>query len=178
MEYKICKAALPLDVLMHRLQTTEARKVRPFVLPSTVALQDAKAYWENLSYNPKLALNTKEFKLSNFTVADPHIEKFREVSREGRLLYKELQRRQEGKPKIVLGQGVYEEEESLFFKEPRAEAPSPNRIVEASPAQTDAAPTEVETKISATESASDPASQETPEAGNRTAESDEKTPGH
>ena len=175
MEYKIFKAALPHEVLMHRLQTTEARKTRQLVLPSTVSLKDAQAYWESLSYNPKLALNTKEFKPSNFIVAGPNIEEFREVSREGRLLYKELQRRQEGKPKIVLGQGVYEEEESLFFKEPRAEAPSPNRIVEA---QTDAAPTEVETKISATESASDPASQETPEAGNRTAESDEKTPDH
>ena len=178
MEYKIFKAALPHEVLMHRLQTTEARKTRQLVLPSTVSLQDAQAYWESLSYNPKLAIDTKEFKLSNFIVAGPNIEEFREVSREGRLLYKELQRRQEGKPKIVLGQGVYEEEESLFFKEPGAEAPSPSQILEAGPAQADAAPTEVETKISAVESTSDPASQETPIVENRTTGSDEETPGH
>jgi len=158
MEYKIYKAALPKEVIMYRLQTAETRKTRLFVLPSSVALEDAQKYWEGLSYNPKLALNTKEFKLSNFTIADPGIEKFREVSREGRLLYNELQRLQQGKPKIVLGHGVYEEEESLFFKEPRSEAASLSQILEAKTdeaAPEPATSTEVETKAPEAESAPD-----------------------
>ena len=32
------------------------------MVPSTGSLKDAQAYWESLSYSPKLALNTKGFR--------------------------------------------------------------------------------------------------------------------
>ncbi|KAF9481176.1 Pet127-domain-containing protein [Pholiota conissans] len=118
MSYSIAKAVLPVEVVRHNLAALEKRKSRTLVLPASVSMEEAKEYWENLSFNPKLKAVTKDFNLMNFALADSGIQKFRNVSKEGRMLYEELQRRQEGKPKIVLGQGVYEEEESLFFKEP------------------------------------------------------------
>lgn len=136
MEYTISKTSLPAEIIGHNLTAAEKRKTRQRILPSSVELKDAKTYWEKLSFNPKLELVAKAFRQQDFVVADNTIELFREVSRRGREVYQELQRRQEGKPKIILGHGVHAEEESLFFKDPVRVAPAE----EATAAETQAVP--------------------------------------
>jgi hypothetical protein len=102
----------------------EKRKNRPHVLPSDVPLEGAEDYWKSLNYNTASQLvpdgeDAKVFRPDQFILANDAVERFREVSREGRKLSQQMEKAHAGLPKIVLGQGVYEEQEDLFFKEPQ-----------------------------------------------------------
>jgi hypothetical protein len=139
MKYSIAKAVLPDDVVRHNLSSAQQRKHRTLTLPSNVTMDKAREYWENLSYNPKLKAVTKEFKSSHFCMADPTIQRYRDISNEGRVWYEERQKQMAGKPKIVLGQGVYEEDESLLSlqeskQEPQQESQQAQVQAESSPA--------------------------------------------
>lgn len=92
-----------------------ARKKRTLVLPSSVTSEDAEKYWENLVFHqregeedvPKAAFRPEGFT----SVLSVPVEKYRELSREGRLYTEKLAREEAGRPKIVLGVGVYTPEE-------------------------------------------------------------------
>ncbi|KAF8964217.1 mitochondrial protein Pet127-domain-containing protein [Flammula alnicola] len=137
MKYSISEVVLPKDIIKNNLKSLEQRKSRTLVLPTSVALDDAKEYWEKLNYSNQLiaAEDLKEFRPEAFTIATAQVQRYRDLAREGRALYKELERRQAGKPKIVLGQGVYEEEESLFFKDPHSESEMDQELEPSTPRQ-------------------------------------------
>jgi len=90
------------------------RKKRTLVLPSSVEASGAEKYWESLVFHqreseedvPKVA-----FRPEAFTTVSLPVDKYRELAREGRLHTEKMARKEEGRPKIVLGQGVYVPEE-------------------------------------------------------------------
>jgi len=127
-EYKIVRSTLGREDLKAGLRMLEKRKNRPFVLPSDVPLEKAEEYWKSLNYNTASQLvpdseDAKVFRPDQFILANNAVERFREVSREGRKLSQEMEKAQAGLPKIVLGHGVYGEEEALFFKAPQHTSP-------------------------------------------------------
>ena len=91
------------------------RKKRILVLPSNVPLEDAEKYWDNLVFHrkgdekdvPKAAFRPESFT----TQLTLKVEKYRELSREGRLHTETMAREEAGRPKFVLGEGVYVPEE-------------------------------------------------------------------
>jgi hypothetical protein len=118
------RSTLGSEDLKAGLRMLEKRKNRPYVLPSDVPLESAEEYWKSLNYNTASQLvpdgeDAKVFRPDQFVLANDAVERFREVSREGRKISQETEKAHAGLPKIVLGQGVYEEEEGLFFKEPQ-----------------------------------------------------------
>lgn len=90
----------------------EFRKKRLLVLPSSVSTMDeAKAFWENLSFSKTFDEETsKEFRPDSFTLATTAVEKYRELSRQGRLLSRRMEEEEAARPKVVLGHGESEEE--------------------------------------------------------------------
>jgi len=117
------RSTLGSEDLKAGLRMVEKRKNRQHVLPSDVPLEGAEEYWKSLNYNTARQLvpdgeDAKVFRPEQFVLANDAVERFREVSREGRKISEEMEKAHAGLPKIVLGHGVYEEEEGLFFKEP------------------------------------------------------------
>ena len=88
-----------------------ARKKRTLALPTSVAPKEAERFWENLVFYqregeegmPKVAFQPEAF-TTQLSLA---VEKYRELSREGRLHTERMAREEAGRPKIVLGEGVY-----------------------------------------------------------------------
>ncbi|KIM43393.1 hypothetical protein M413DRAFT_444219 [Hebeloma cylindrosporum] len=123
-EFQITRSTLGSEDLQAGLRMLEKRKNRPYVLPSDVPLEEAEEYWRSLNYNTASRLvpdmeDAKAFRPDQFILANDSVERFREVSREGRKFSQEMEKVHAGMPKILLGHGVYEEEEDLFFKEPQ-----------------------------------------------------------
>lgn len=90
------------------------RKKRTLVLPSSVTFEEAEKYWENLVFHQRggeLEDMPKVFRPEGFTTVTTPVEKYRELARAGRLLSERLAREEAGRPKIVLGEGVYVPEE-------------------------------------------------------------------
>ena len=91
------------------------RKKRTMILPSSVPPEEAEKYWDNLVFHrrevkedvPKAAFRPEGFT----TQLTPSVEKYRELSREGRLHTEQMAREEAGLPKIVLGDGDYVPEE-------------------------------------------------------------------
>lgn len=91
------------------------RKKRTLALPSSVALHEAEKYWDSLVFHqregkedvPKAVFRPEAFTTQLSLV----VEKYRELSREGRLHTEKMAREEAGRPKIVLGEGVYVPEE-------------------------------------------------------------------
>jgi hypothetical protein len=91
------------------------RKKRTMILPSSVSLADAEKFWENLVFHqkegqkdaPKMPFRPEGF-TTQMTAA---VEKYRELSREGRLRTQKMEQEEAGKPKYVFGEGVYVPEE-------------------------------------------------------------------
>lgn len=90
------------------------RKRRTLVLPSSVPFHEAEKFWENLVFHRKadeLKDEPRVFRPEGFTTVTTTVEKYRELARAGRLLSEQLAREEAGRPKIVLGEGVYVPEE-------------------------------------------------------------------
>jgi hypothetical protein len=91
------------------------RKKRTLTLPSSVKLSEAKNFWKNLVFHhrkdeeaePKDTMQPQDF-TTHLTSA---VERYRALSREGRLHTEKMAREEAGRPKIVLGSGVYVPEE-------------------------------------------------------------------
>jgi hypothetical protein len=87
-----------------------SRKKRTLVLPSSVAFDEAEKYWENLVFHQRANKSHDEsrvFRPEAFTTDTGSVERYRELARAGRLLSEQLAREEAGRPKIVLGEGVY-----------------------------------------------------------------------
>jgi hypothetical protein len=88
-----------------------ARKKRMMILPSSVSSNQAEEYWNNLVFHRRAEdedVFKAPFQPENFTTQlTLNVEKYRELSREGRLYSEQLAREEAGRPKIVLGEGVY-----------------------------------------------------------------------
>lgn len=92
-----------------------ARKKRVLVLPSNVPFEEAEKYWDNLVFHrkgdeedvPKAAFRPEAFT----TQLSPKVEQYRELSRKGRLYTEKMDREEAGRPKYVLGEGVYDPED-------------------------------------------------------------------
>ncbi|KAJ3515386.1 hypothetical protein NLJ89_g1789 [Agrocybe chaxingu] len=118
-DYEIMRPHLSEEEVRIDLSGLNQRKMRSLVLPSSVPLEDAEQYWTNLSFNKVMSKeDAKIFRPESFSLATAAIERYRELAREGRLISQRLESELAGRPKIVLGEGIYEEEESLFLKEP------------------------------------------------------------
>lgn len=91
-----------------------ARKRRTLILPSSVAPEEAEKYWENLVFHQredKEDMPKATFRPEGFTTVSVSVEKYRELARLGRLDTERLAREEAGRPKIVLGEGVYTPED-------------------------------------------------------------------
>ena len=88
-----------------------ARKKRMMILPSSVSPNQAEEYWNNLVFHQGAEdedVFKAPFRPENFTTQlTLNVEKYRELSREGRLHSEQMAREEAGRPKIVLGEGVY-----------------------------------------------------------------------
>jgi hypothetical protein len=92
----------------------EIRKKRVLVLPSNISTMDeGRRFWESLNFSRNLdkAESAKVFRPESFTLATALVEKYRQLSRQGRLLSQQIEEEEAGRPKIVLGRGLYEEDE-------------------------------------------------------------------
>ena len=84
-------------------------------LPSNVTPEEAEKYWDELVFHrrggeekvPKAPFRPESFT----TQLTLNVEKYRELSREGRLHTERMTREEAGRPKLVLGEGVYFPEE-------------------------------------------------------------------
>lgn len=84
-----------------------SRKRRTLVLPSSVAFEDAEKFWDNLVFHQRDEDVRKVFRPEGFTSVTTSVEKYRELARAGRLHTEKMAREEGGRPKIVLGEGVY-----------------------------------------------------------------------
>ncbi|KAF8158335.1 mitochondrial protein Pet127-domain-containing protein [Crassisporium funariophilum] len=109
-KYKIAISTLARKDILSDLKKTMARKRRSLVLPSSVSLEEAKEFWENLNFNKRMPDNMegKKYSPEAFSLATGSIERYREMARKGRLFSEELAKADAGKPKIVYGEGSYE----------------------------------------------------------------------
>jgi hypothetical protein len=92
----------------------EVKKKRVFVLPSNISTMDeGRKFWESLNFSNKLdkAESAKVFRPESFTLATALVEKYRQLSRQGRVLSQQMEQAEAGRPKIVLGRGLYEADE-------------------------------------------------------------------
>ncbi|KAF4617875.1 hypothetical protein D9613_006069 [Agrocybe pediades] len=118
-EYRVARVTIPEWEIRADYKFFMQRKKRSLILPSDVTLEQAEEYWTNLTYSNKIPEEkAKLFRPEAFAVAGAAIEKYREISRKGRLLAQEMEQRLAGQPKILLGHGIYEEKESLYLKDP------------------------------------------------------------
>lgn len=83
-----------------------SRKKRTLVLPSSVPLNEAEKYWESLVFHDhgRVVDGPRVFRPEGFTTVSTSVEKYRELSRAGRLYSERMAREEEGRPKIVLGE--------------------------------------------------------------------------
>ena len=112
--YQIGRPALSEEDIRRDYNGLEARKKRVLVLPSSVSTMDeGRRFWESLNFSSNLdkAESAKAFRPESFTLATALVEKYRELSRQGRLLSQQIDEEEAGRPKIVLGRGLYEEDE-------------------------------------------------------------------
>ena len=91
-----------------------SRKKRTLVLPASVAPDDAEKFWESLVFHEREGVEDgpkAAFRPEGFTTITTSVEKYRELARAGRLDTEKLAREEAGRPKIVLGSGVYTPED-------------------------------------------------------------------
>ena len=96
-EYQIMRSTLGPEDLKAGLRLVERRKNRQHVLPSDVPLEGAEEYWKSLNYNTARQLvpdgeDAKVFRPDQFVLANDAVERFREVSREGRKISEEMEK--------------------------------------------------------------------------------------
>ncbi len=110
--YQIGRPKLSDEDVRRDYASMEFRKKRLLVLPSSVSTMDeAKEFWDNLSFSKKIDEEVaKEFRPDSFTLATAAVEKYRELSRQGRLHSQRMEEEEADRPKIVLGHGQNEEE--------------------------------------------------------------------
>lgn len=115
MKYNIGISYQPDSEIYADYEQVMTRKKRTMILPSSVSPEQAEKYWDNLVFHrrgdeedvPKAA-----FRPENFTTQlTLNVEKYRELSREGRVHTEQMAREEAGRPKMVLGEGVYVPEE-------------------------------------------------------------------
>ncbi|KAF8908913.1 mitochondrial protein Pet127-domain-containing protein [Gymnopilus junonius] len=120
--YKISRVSLPDFEIRNDYKQFIQRKKRSLVLPSGVPLEEAEKFWNSLNFGNKTPEEVKLFRPESFTLANAAIEKYRELAREGRMVSQKMEEDLAGRPKIVLGSGVYEEnteERNSESEEPR-----------------------------------------------------------
>ncbi|KAF9527551.1 mitochondrial protein Pet127-domain-containing protein [Crepidotus variabilis] len=111
----------------------EARKKRLLILPSYISnMEEGEAFWENLKFSSaregqvdssETAKPSVAFQPDSFSLGSNAVERYREMSRQGRACMQQLEVKEAGKPKVVLGlDGVYEEDKEWaeFWKEKKA----------------------------------------------------------
>ncbi|PPR00204.1 hypothetical protein CVT24_004907 [Panaeolus cyanescens] len=105
MSYEITRSTLPQEVIQVKYEKLEGRKKRSFVLPSSISLAEAQAYWDSISFHKRDDAEERSIKPSvdDFTLANAAIEQFRHLSREGRQYSQQIEKQYAGKPKVVLG---------------------------------------------------------------------------
>lgn len=88
----------------------EVRKRRLLVLPSHISnMEEAKEFWNGLKFsNTGKEGVAKVFHPDSFTLATASVEVYRELSRKGRLLSRQIEEEEKGRPKTVHGLGAYE----------------------------------------------------------------------
>lgn len=88
-----------------------ARKKRTMTLPSSVSPEEAEKYWDSIVFHRREGgedVPKAPFRPEGFTTQlTPNVERYRELSREGRLHTEQMAREEAGRPKMVLGEGVY-----------------------------------------------------------------------
>jgi len=112
-KYTIGKPLISEEDIRRDLKYLEARKKRILTLPSYVSIDDAETYWRSLNYNPSVdrVVIPKVFSIDAFGTPNSSVESYRQMSREGRKLTEQLEAEEKGKPKLVVGEGVYVEDE-------------------------------------------------------------------
>lgn len=83
----------------------EVRKKRVWCLPSNVSTMDeGRRFWESLNFSNNLDKreSAKMFRPESFTLATALVEKYRQLSRQGRLASQQMEEETAGRPKIVL----------------------------------------------------------------------------
>ncbi|KAF8809570.1 Pet127-domain-containing protein [Phlegmacium glaucopus] len=114
MTYNIGISSRPDSEIRSDYKHTMNRKKRTLILPSSVPFAEAEKYWENLVFHQRAGEFDdvpRTFRPEGFTTVSTSVEKYRELARAGRLLTERLAREEAGRPKIVLGEGVYVPEE-------------------------------------------------------------------
>jgi len=111
--YQIGRPVVTEEEIRRDYAALEARKKRVLVLPSNISTMDeGRRFWESLNFSSNLdkAESAKAFRPESFTLATALVEKYRELSRQGRLVSQQMDEEEAGRPKIVLGRGLYEED--------------------------------------------------------------------
>jgi len=114
MTYSIGISSRPDHEIRSDHKQTMGRKKRTLILPSSVSFAEAEKFWESLVFHQRageLEDAPRAFRPEGFTTVSASVEKYRELARAGRLLTERLTREEAGRPKIVLGEGVYVPEE-------------------------------------------------------------------
>jgi len=128
MVYNIGISSQPDAEIRSDYTQTMGRKKRTLVLPSSVPSHEAEKFWESLVFHQRaneLKDEPRVFRPEGFTTVTASVEKYRELARAGRLFSEELARKEAGRPKIVLGEGVYvPEEDELEVAAMQSEPPA------------------------------------------------------
>ena len=68
-------------------------------------MDEGRRFWESLNFSNKLdkTERAKVFRPESFTLATALVEKYRQLSRQGRLASQQMEEEAAGRPKIVLG---------------------------------------------------------------------------
>ena len=124
--YNISRVALSDLEIRSDYKEFMQRKKRSLVLPSGVSLEDAEKFWNSLNFGNTTPEEAKMFRPESFALANSAIEKYRELARVGRAISQKMDEDLAGRPKIVLGMGVYEGEELYPETEERESDSAPD----------------------------------------------------
>src|SRR5260221_1162451 len=92
--YQIGRPVATEEEIRRGYTALEARKKRVLVLPSNVSTMDeGRRFWQSLNFSSSLdkAESAKAFRPESFTLATALVEKYRELSRQGRLQSQQME---------------------------------------------------------------------------------------
>lgn len=102
MLWSVSKSALDPDIVRDRLAAAQKRAFHPFFLPTGVDIQEMEKVWHEMQFNPVAPVEVP-FKPEFFRPPPRSVQVLRRLAQKGRNYLEHTIRKQEGKPRFVLG---------------------------------------------------------------------------
>ena len=105
MHYTIKTCSDDPHVIQERRRNAEARLRQWFNLPHGVSIHEMAEVWQQMDFGDTTSETQPPFDPQHFRKAGPSVRELRRLAKRGRKLLQAVDRQQEGKGVVILGQG-------------------------------------------------------------------------